>query len=86
MAKIVIWRGVSEIKYCIFQPNNVKIYEIYHNYINLRIVFHTMLIFLRNKKIQSLLGIFVISCIISCLPGIMYGHFLAKYYTYLNIF
>ena len=48
MAKIVIWRGVSEIKYCLFQPNNVKIYEIYHNYINLRIVFHTMLIFFRE--------------------------------------
>ena len=85
MAKIVIWRGVSEIKYCLFQPNNIKIYEIYHDYIHLRIVFHTMLSFSENKKIQSLPSIFVISRIISCLPGIMYGHFLAKYYTYTNI-
>ena len=32
MAKIVISRRVSEIKYCLFQQNNDKIYEVYHNY------------------------------------------------------
>ena len=60
MAKIVIWRGVSEIKYSLFQPNNVKIYEICHNYINLRIVFHTMLIFFSEIRKFNLCQVYLL--------------------------
>ena len=64
MAEIVLFRGVREIQYVIFQQNNVNPYEIYNNY-ELSIVFHTKIIFLRNRKILFLPAILVISCMIS---------------------
>ena len=51
MAEIVFFRGVSEIECVIFQQNNVNPYEIHNNYIELNIVFHTMIVFLGNRKI-----------------------------------
>ena len=51
MAEIVFFRGVREIQCVIFQQNDVNPYEIYNNYIELSIVFHTMIIFLGNRKI-----------------------------------
>ena len=51
MAEIVFYRGVSEIQCVIFQQNNVNPNGIYNNYIELRIDFHNMIIFLENRKI-----------------------------------
>ena len=51
MAEIAFFRGVSEIQCAIFQQNNVNPYGIYNNYIELSIYFHTMIIFLGNRKI-----------------------------------
>ena len=53
MGEIVFFRGggVSEIQCVIFQQNNVNPYEIYNNYIELSIVFHTMITFFENRKI-----------------------------------
>ena len=51
IAEIAFFRGVSEIQCVIFQQNNVSPYGIYNNYIELRIDFHNMIIFLGNKKI-----------------------------------
>ena len=50
MAELAFFRGVSEIQCVIFQQNNVNPYGIYNNYIKLSIVFHTMIIFLANRK------------------------------------
>ena len=50
MAKIVFFRGLSEIQCVIFQQNNFNPYEIYNNYIELSIVFHTMIIFWEMRK------------------------------------
>ena len=44
MAKIVFWRGVSEIKCFIFAENNINLYEIYNNYVKLSMVFHPIII------------------------------------------
>ena len=87
MAEILfLWRrggggGVSEIKCIIFKENNDNPYEIYNNCIEISIVFHPMIIFLGNNKIEFLPGILVILCIISSLPGVVHGHFLVKYHT-----
>ena len=51
MAEIMFFRGVSEIQCAIFQQNNVNPYEMYNNYIELSIVFHTMITFLGMGKI-----------------------------------
>ena len=53
MAEIVFFRGewVSEIQCVLFQQNNVNPYEIHDKYIELSILFHTMIIFLGNRKI-----------------------------------
>ena len=51
MAEIVFFRGVSEIQCIIFQQNNVNLYGINNNYIELSIDFHNMIIFLGNRKI-----------------------------------
>ena len=46
MTEIVFFRGVSEIQSVIFQQNNVNYsYEIYNNYIEISIAFHTMIFF-----------------------------------------
>ena len=42
------FRGVSEIQCVIFHQNNVNPYGIYNNYIELRIGFHSMIIFFRK--------------------------------------
>ena len=47
-AEIVFLRGVSEIQCVIFQQNHVNPYEMYNNYINLGIDFHSMIIFFRK--------------------------------------
>ena len=43
IAETVFWLGASEIQCIIFQQNNVNAYEINNNYIELSIVFHTMI-------------------------------------------
>ena len=45
MAEIVFSLGVSEIKCIILKENNDNPYEIQNNYIELSIVFHSMIIF-----------------------------------------
>ena len=45
MAEIVFFRGVSEIQCVVFQQNSVNPCEIYNNYIELSMVFHTMIVF-----------------------------------------
>ena len=50
MAELAFFWGVSEIQCVIFQQNNVNPYGIYNNYTKLSIVFHTMIIFLANRK------------------------------------
>ena len=44
MAKIVFWRGVSEIELFIFPQNNINLYAIYNNYVKLGMVFHAIII------------------------------------------
>ena len=51
MAEIAFFPHVSEIQCVIFQQNNVNPYGIYNNYIELSIDFHSMIIFLGNRKI-----------------------------------
>ena len=43
--------GVGEIQCVIFQQNNFNPYRIHNNYIELSIDFHSMIIFLGNRKI-----------------------------------
>ena len=43
IAEIVFWQELSEIQCIIFQQNNVSTYEMHTNYIELSIVFHTMI-------------------------------------------
>ena len=45
MAEIASFMGVSEIQCIIFQQNNVNLYGIYNNYIELSIDLHNMIIF-----------------------------------------
>jgi hypothetical protein len=59
---------MAEIRCIMFIENNDNLYEIYNNYIKLSIVFHPMIIFLGNKKIEFLPGILVILCIIDLSP------------------
>jgi hypothetical protein len=48
MAEIVISWGVSEIKCVILKENNDNPFEIQNSYIELSIVFHPMIIFVRK--------------------------------------
>jgi hypothetical protein len=61
-------QNMAEIRCIMFIENNDNLYEIYNNYIKLSIVFHPMIIFLGNKKIEFLPGILVILCIIDLSP------------------
>ena len=45
IAEIVFWPEI--IQCTIFQQNNVNAYEFYNNYIELSIVFHTTIYFIR---------------------------------------
>ena len=48
MAEIVFLRGVSEIQCLVYHQNNVDPFEICHNWIQLNMVFHVIIIFGRK--------------------------------------
>ena len=58
VAEIVFLRGVSEIQCLVYQQNNDNPFEICNNWIQLNMVFHVIIIFLGNMKIQFLLDDF----------------------------
>ena len=50
MAEIVFLRGVSEIQCLVYQQNNVNPFEICKNWIQLKMVFHVIIIFFRKYE------------------------------------